>query len=293
MIVSENKSDLSILVNSCDKYSDLWYPFFRLLKTNWQDLTYPVYLNTETISYEEDVDFPVVSILSRHGGETWSERLYDALNQIPSEYILFLMDDYFLMDKVNSSKLEEMMKYIKKDENIANIVLYPVGSAGAIPENNRSLLKLEKRHPNLCVCCTTAIWRKSILLKLIRKSESPWEFEENGTRRAYKSKWDYYALNPSVAQEEGLIYPFRLAPIHGMGVFRGRWGFNNAALFEKYGIENVDFSKREIWKSYEEIEEYLESNLESSSIKHSKLRVFFHRILPDAIVGFIRKQKKS
>lgn len=27
--------DLTFVVNSCDKNSDLWYPFFELLKINW------------------------------------------------------------------------------------------------------------------------------------------------------------------------------------------------------------------------------------------------------------------
>ena len=45
------KNDITIIVNSCDKYSDLWYPFFELLRIQWPDLSYPIILNTESKTY--------------------------------------------------------------------------------------------------------------------------------------------------------------------------------------------------------------------------------------------------
>jgi hypothetical protein len=45
------KEDLTILVNSCDAYEDLWYPFFELFRINWPNCKYDIVLNTETKSY--------------------------------------------------------------------------------------------------------------------------------------------------------------------------------------------------------------------------------------------------
>ena len=42
----------ALLVSSCDKYSDCWDPFFKLLSIYWKDLEYPVYLITEEKEYE-------------------------------------------------------------------------------------------------------------------------------------------------------------------------------------------------------------------------------------------------
>ena len=38
---------IALLVNSCDKYEDLWAPFFTLLKKYWNP-EYPIVLNTES-----------------------------------------------------------------------------------------------------------------------------------------------------------------------------------------------------------------------------------------------------
>jgi hypothetical protein len=42
-------NNLSIVVSSCDSYSDLWNPFFTLLKKYWIGIEkYPIYLCTES-----------------------------------------------------------------------------------------------------------------------------------------------------------------------------------------------------------------------------------------------------
>ena len=42
----------TIVVSSCDKYEDLWEPFFSILKANWPELDYQIVLNTETKKYK-------------------------------------------------------------------------------------------------------------------------------------------------------------------------------------------------------------------------------------------------
>ena len=47
-------NSVSILINSCDAYEDIWEPFFRCFSENWPDCPYPIYLNTETKEYNPD-----------------------------------------------------------------------------------------------------------------------------------------------------------------------------------------------------------------------------------------------
>ncbi len=287
---SLNDMDLSILVNSCDKYDDLWYPFFELMNIYWPDVKYPIYLNTETKSYENKHDTFQVNAINYPQKATWSQRLLHALKSIPSEFVLFLMDDYFLLNKVNEEEIGDIVNWMKQDRNIANVVLYPVGSLGKVSEKNPRYILLDKVYPNLLVCCTAAIWRKEILEKLIRQSESPWEYEENGSLRAYKSRWDFYSLEPDMAREKGLVYPFRLGPVHGIGVLGGKWNFNNKKLFEEHGIK-ADFSKRETWKDFEEIEKTMAEMANNGDPEPSGFRVFLHTITPDPFIRLIRRVK--
>ena len=48
------KENVTILVNSCDNYDDLWLPFFTLLKKYWVPLNVRVILNTETKKFSLD-----------------------------------------------------------------------------------------------------------------------------------------------------------------------------------------------------------------------------------------------
>ena len=46
------RSDCSILVVSCDRYRDLWTPFFTLFQRYWPDCDMPVYLGTNCAQVE-------------------------------------------------------------------------------------------------------------------------------------------------------------------------------------------------------------------------------------------------
>lgn len=83
-------SNCAVLVNSCDKYAEAWYPFFALFKKYWSDCPYPVYLNTETKAYSEQ------EVQTLNSNKTsWGSRLCDALNRIDSEYVILLFRRFF------------------------------------------------------------------------------------------------------------------------------------------------------------------------------------------------------
>ena len=73
----------SILVSSCDKFSTAWHPFFTLLNRYWPNCPYNVFLNTETLSYNE---YGVKTINSDE--LSWTGRLIDSLYKIESDFTL-------------------------------------------------------------------------------------------------------------------------------------------------------------------------------------------------------------
>ena len=48
-----NKNDVTILVVSCDKYKDLWIPFFHCFFKYWSDCPYPVFLASNDLEYSD------------------------------------------------------------------------------------------------------------------------------------------------------------------------------------------------------------------------------------------------
>ena len=47
-------NDVTILVNSCDKYEDAWEPFFKLFSIQWPECPYKIILNTESKNFSCD-----------------------------------------------------------------------------------------------------------------------------------------------------------------------------------------------------------------------------------------------
>lgn len=37
---SHHINDVTVLVNSCDAYEDLWFPYFEFFRLNWPDCPY-------------------------------------------------------------------------------------------------------------------------------------------------------------------------------------------------------------------------------------------------------------
>ena len=69
------RSNIPLIVSSCDKCSDLWQPFFWLVKKNWPEFDRKVFLCTDSkdFSYEGlAIDCP----LRMPQGSTWSENRF-------------------------------------------------------------------------------------------------------------------------------------------------------------------------------------------------------------------------
>ena len=74
---------VTLLVNSCDAYADLWQPFFTLLKRYFVPLPAEILLNTET----KDFAFDGLNLRCVHStAPTYGERMTDALREVKTEY---------------------------------------------------------------------------------------------------------------------------------------------------------------------------------------------------------------
>lgn len=93
---------MTMLVNSCDAYEDLWQPFFTLLKRYFAPLDMRILLNTES----KDFHFEGLNIECVHSSAaTYGERMTDALRRVKTEYTLLMLDDFFLREPVRMDRL--------------------------------------------------------------------------------------------------------------------------------------------------------------------------------------------
>ena len=289
--------DLTIIVNSCDKYEDLWYPFFELFRIQWPDCPYKIILNTESKSYTHPNQvgggITCLQLYKENEQVDWSTRLIETLKYVDTEYVLMFLDDEFIVDKVNEERFNKSYNILKSDNKIVYIIYLNMYSSGELKTSCKyeELLVIKRLH--YCQhSANCSLWRKNALKYLLKAGESPDKFEIYSKRRR--------KLFDRVYMFKGEVSPIQLKIRinFGYGVFKGKWLFNNKALFEKYGIK-ADFSKRGVW-SEEEINEMMRSYRErvkqqSLLSRREKFKIKideYKEAMPENLRGFLSKVKR-
>lgn len=234
-------NDLTIVVCSCDKYDDLWYPYFEIFKNQWPDCKYPIILNTESKTYAHNgLNIRCLQLYKPEevANISWSDRMIETLKYVDTEYVLVTLDDHFLISPVDSIKFEGALEIIKTHKRISalSFIAYVpadkqtkwIGNFGRWSMNDYFRVNLD-----------TAIWRKKALLRNLKAGENAWEFELNATERALWDFTEYYRYKQGA--EPILDVSFHLR--RGYGCIRGKWCWRNPELFAQFNIP-MDFSIR-------------------------------------------------
>jgi len=234
----------ALLINTCDKFEDCWYPFFKLFSIYWKDYGGKIYLNTEYkhFSYDGLNIIPVQGCVKQDIPKTkiatWSQCLLWALDEIDSEIILYMQEDYFLKDHVKSHLVNDFVQLMQQNPDIECIQLRPGVKQGERSDYNH-LNKIRMNKGDVCIlCCQASLWKKSTFLKFLRDYESAWDFELWGSRRARFLTSNLFVVNEEMLKQETEIIPYIET-----GIIQGKWLQLVPKLFSDHHIE-IDFSKR-------------------------------------------------
>jgi hypothetical protein len=215
----------AVMVSSCDAYRDLWRPFFTLFWRYWPDCPFPVYLGSNETGYEH----PRVTTL-KVPEQTWSKNLKGFLEQIEADYVLMLLDDFFLDGAVDTNLL---VRHLVALNSFGGTVLriYPRPGPEERLAGHKEIGSLHPRAPYR-VSAQPAFWNRQKLISLLRDDESAWEFESKGTERSQVHANGFYGT-----------YKPLLSYCHV--VERGEW-FRSAA--RRYKTEQIgcDFAARPV-----------------------------------------------
>jgi len=213
----------AILVASCDRYSDMWEPFFTLFARFWPDCPYPVYLLSNTLGSPR----PEIRTLRSGPDSAWSDCLGRGLEALWADYVFLWLDDLFLCRPVNSEELAERFDWL-------------AGQGGhclrlnGVPRPDR---RLEPTFgvvsPGTLYRTSTVLsmWRKQTLLDLLVPGESAWQFEIAGSVRSDAYDGFYATYGP------------RLEVVNT--VIKGKWDRSALARVRRLGVE-PDLSRRPV-----------------------------------------------
>ena len=191
---------VTMLIFSCDKFSDLWDGHVKLLEKNWSDRKMETYIVTDK---ETDKHYNSVKILCAGENAEFTDRVSYALSKVKTEYVFVTLDDYFLPKRINTKAIQNLVK-IMDLENLDYLRLYL--------RSKRSNKEQIKNYKGICWVDTSCrysvnlypgIWKKDFMMKTAIERKNPWQYEvslprlarENNARCAMSYRKEFEILD--------------------------------------------------------------------------------------------------
>jgi hypothetical protein len=226
-----NKTDIALLVVSCDAYSDLWEPAIDLIEEEWKDIPFEIYWGSN-FKILNRADIKNISV-----GEdkSWCKNIDLMLDKIPTDYVIVLLEDFFLTDSPDNEAIMEIFACVKS-KNIDCCRLIPnEGKRGkTIAQlNNIDLVEIPRNTPYR-ISTQIAIWQKKFLRTLLNPKFSAWEFEGVNSKIVDEFFFNICAVNKPV-----IFYKHAIE--------RGKWLPQGIENVRSHNLK-VDFDKRGYFK---------------------------------------------
>lgn len=234
-----NMNQPPILVISCDKYSDLWEPFFSIFWKQWPDCPARVFLGTNHKTYADSrvTSIPVGDDIS------WTSGVQKMLDHIDSEYVIIFLEDFLINHPVDNGELIRMVQIAKEKQLgclrlVAHLplALFPTEPIAEFPG-----LGVIKAGEPYRVTAQVAIWRIATLRKLLVPGLSAWEFEDLGAQISSEFTDLFWGTYKSVI-------------VYEQCVEKGRWKPEGLEICKQAGIQ-IDFKSRQAF-SLKELQDY-------------------------------------
>lgn len=241
MMIDLNKS-LTVLVNSCDDYKDVWPLFFSAVEEYWSDHV-KIVLNSESVTYLSKKNIYTHLLNPKHNNYSWGFRLRETLKEIETKYVLALFDDFILEDYVDQNELSRIIEKMEKNSEISVVYLTKTD----IPKKENSIL-FDASNDNSYVevednvdfrlNSAPGLWRVEELLKYTGSIEDPWAWEVFGSYKTFNNDRKFFSVEDSGKD----VFKYNYSK--GGAIYRGKWVREIVEnKNEKYKL-NIDFKER-------------------------------------------------
>lgn len=212
-----------ILVYSCDNNSDLWFPFYHCMEK--------YYPNHPQIIYKtERVKNPYYKTISKNYPiDKWTKGIRETLEEIDDELVLFMADDIFIRKKVDTKRIDYLVKNFK-----GACINFEKSFDNNDTATNLNGIKLRSKGSLYEMSIMCGLWNKEALIDIMGVDKTPWELEDT-----YKNeKYDFYINSGDY------IIDWGYETWNYVGIKRGKWCKETKYFFDSEGIE-IDYDKRD------------------------------------------------
>ena len=234
--------DLRMVVWSHSTYSDLWEMFFGQLEENA-----PFFKKTLLVEKEVEFDYKDCHVIINDESLPWCQRLVNCLEKIDEKYIVWMLEDFVIYDKVDIEDIDRLKNFLENTE-FSFVKLLRAGiDGGAEVAKNVYEVPLDNKY---LYALNATIWKKEHLIKLFKnyrpdKLFGAFEIEASKTCRTLGIHGCYHYANE---RKIGLHYDSSIFP-HIMSASKGgcvgkrpSWNMSQyreelTVLLKKYNID--------------------------------------------------------
>lgn len=221
MTTSPAAAPVAFMVVSCDRYADLWDPFFHSLRKYWPDCPYPVYLVTNYKSY----DAPGVTVIKVGDDQSYSDNLSAAIKEISEPWVILWLEDIFISAPVDTKRFEGI---------IAQACAIPVGYLKVSPDLPLSYAKGQEIGPipkgvRYRSAIGLSLYKVETLKKLLIPGASAWDLDQSTMSNELDDP--FYALTSKEVRNPPITFI--------NAVIKGKWNWPVIPFLKKEGFSRL------------------------------------------------------
>ncbi len=183
--------NLTILGVFYDEYEDLWQDFINLVHLNWPDLPFELVIADKTFCSDSGL-YSKVNFITCGKDAEFSKKIQMSLKRIKTDYVLLLLEDFFISKKIDNNAITEILDFIEEN----NIVYYTMPIPSFVASKEKQLFKREGKKiyklsgkNEYVLNCQPAIWDKRFLSLCIGNlNYNAWVFEGLYSKKAFIRK---------------------------------------------------------------------------------------------------------
>ena len=188
-------NNLTLLVTSCDRYSSLWPGFFKQLFMHIPELRNN---NLPIILIGNKKSFPDTRVTTVLTGEdvSWSDNMLKALEQVKTDYIFLILDDYYLTS-FDAQRFNELYHYMTDHPNVSYLQLADPNSIdvqGNLVQNLKNV-RYKKHDAQYRTALQACLWKTKDLKTLLKIGDNAHDFEISGSIRSQELPGEFLVVS--------------------------------------------------------------------------------------------------
>ncbi len=230
--------DVNVVVSSCDSFAACWPPLMHGFDRYWPDGPKSIRLIVNSKSFEH----PRANLFATGKDHGWARNLRMALAATTQPFVLYMQEDYWIDRIVDTDLIDSYVDHFREGRlDYLRLVPVPPGTEECGFDDRIRLLSSQARYRT---SLQSALWRKSVLLDLLRDDESPWDFELVGNERSRKHKARFGCVGGTSLRTVALGNLSYVCT----AINKGRWSTDAVRYAARHGLE-IDYGSRgrETW----------------------------------------------